>query len=87
MIVIQPAAARAARAYTGLSHAELGKAAGVAARTVFKFEKDGHVTEESLTKILSALARHGVVLLRSDNGAIKGLEFVSTPPSTHKVTA
>lgn len=84
MTVLRPSIARAARAYTGLSHAELGKAAGVAARTVFKLEKDGGVTPESLKKILSQLSRRGVVMLYDKNGVIKGMEFTSSMDTVRK---
>ncbi len=76
MIVLDPSIARAARAYTGLSHIWLGKIAGVASRTVYKLERDGKVTKESLDKILDAFARMGVVMLYDDKGRINGMKFV-----------
>jgi hypothetical protein len=75
MIVLDPSIARAARAYTGLSHIWLGKIAGVASRTVYKLEKDGKVTKESLDKILDAFERMGVVMLYDDRAKIIGMKF------------
>ncbi|MDX1009352.1 hypothetical protein GOE08_21090 [Sinorhizobium medicae] len=74
-VVLKPSIARAARAYTGLSHVELGKCAGVSSRTVFKLEKDGKVTRESLQKVLAVFKHAGVIMLYDDHGAIKGMEF------------
>jgi hypothetical protein len=73
--MINPSIARAARAFTGLTHSQLGEEARVASRTVFKLEKDGKITEESLTKILRALARRGVVMIRDREGRITGIDF------------
>ncbi len=75
MIVLNPAIARAARAYTGLSHIALAKVAGVASRTVYKLEKDGKVTQKSLDKILGGLGRFGVAVLYDDSGLVNGLLF------------
>lgn len=75
MVVLSPAVARAARAYTGLSHAQLGKAAGVASRTVFKLEKDGNITAESLAKIVAVLEGHGVVFSYGADGRVAGMDF------------
>ena len=75
MIVLSPSIARAARAFTALKQSALGKEAGVASRTVFKLEKDRNITPESLTKILHALERRGVVMIRDRKGRITGIEF------------
>ncbi|WFS23915.1 helix-turn-helix domain-containing protein [Rhizobium rhododendri] len=73
--LLHPKIARAARAYTGLTHNELAVAAGVAARTIYKLEKDGSVTHESFGKITKALQERGVGLLRDDKGNTTGLTF------------
>ena len=72
-----PRVARAARAYTQLSHIALGRAAGVASRTIYKLERDGSVTTESLDKILRAFSDLGVVAVKDDDGVIVGLSFLS----------
>lgn len=69
---LDPSIARAARAHTGLTQIDLGRAAGVASRTVHKLEKDGWVAEESMTKILGALSREGIVMLHDERGMIYG---------------
>ncbi|MBB4344436.1 helix-turn-helix domain-containing protein [Rhizobium leguminosarum] len=73
--MFEPAIARAARAYTGLSQKLLGEAAGVAKRTVFRLEKNGKVEKRSLDRILSAFERLGVVMLHGERGAVRGMEF------------
>lgn len=75
LIVLAPRIARAARAYTGLSHAQLGRSAGVASRTVFKLEKDGKITEDCLQKIMAVFAHAGIVFLYDDRGCVRGMEF------------
>lgn len=75
MIALRPSIARAARAYTGLGHIAFAKIAGVASRTVYKLEKDGKVTKQSLNKILDAFRRLGVVMLYDDRGTINGMIF------------
>lgn len=77
MIVLNSSIARAARAFTGLSHIALGRAAGVSSRTVYKLEKDGKITPESLDKILKTLRTLGVVMLYDDNGLVNGMLFES----------
>ncbi|TBZ72498.1 helix-turn-helix domain-containing protein [Rhizobium leguminosarum bv. viciae] len=79
MITLHPAIARAARAYTGLDQKELGKSANVSSRTVFKLEKDGKVTEESLEKILAVFKTCGVVIRHDYRGIANGLEFTKLP--------
>ncbi len=74
-VVLRPSVARAARAYTGLTHVELGKCAGVSSRTVFKLEKDGKVNRESLQKVLAVFEYAGVIMLYDNEGAIVGMEF------------
>ncbi len=69
---LEPSIARAARAHTGLTQIGLGRAAGLASRTVHKLEKDGWITEESMMKILAALSREGIVMLRDEKGVIYG---------------
>lgn len=71
----EPWIAKAARAYTGLTQIELAEAADVASRTVFKLEKDGHVTQESLSKILHALKIRGVTMILDDLGRARGMTF------------
>lgn len=73
MIVLDPALARAARAYTGLSHIWLAKKAGVASRTVQKLEKDGKVTQQSLNKILEVFDRFGIEMLRDEREVITAI--------------
>jgi hypothetical protein len=75
VITIHPSVARAARAFTGLSHVQLGRSAGVASRTVFKLEKNGRITPESLAKIVSALRRKGVIFVCDGNHRATGLSF------------
>lgn len=75
MIVLRPAFARAARAYLGLDQAELASVAGVASRTVFKLEKDGKITAESLDKIVAVFTRRGIVLLYDKRGTVWGIEI------------
>lgn len=75
MIVLRPAFARAARAYLGLDQAELASVAGVASRTVFKLEKDGKITAESLDKIVAVFTRRGIVLLYDGRGTVWGMEI------------
>lgn len=72
---LRPSIARAARAYTGLTHVKLAQAAGVASRTIHKLEKDGNVTEQSLERILDALSRLGVTVMRKADGSAHGLLF------------
>ncbi|MGO6736521.1 helix-turn-helix domain-containing protein [Rhizobium ruizarguesonis] len=79
MIVLRPSIARAARAYTGLTHAQLGQAAGVASRTIFKLEKDGKITDESLARIVAVFGHSGIVLLYDEGGAVMGMEFGPRP--------
>lgn len=74
--LFEPSIARAARAYTGLAHIALAKKANVASRTVYKLEKDGRVTRESLQRILAVLQNHGVSFIRDDvMGHVCGLRF------------
>lgn len=75
MKVFDPSIARAARAYTGLGHIALAKAAKVASRTIYSLEKDGQITHESLEKILGALNEHGVTFLLDDNRQVYGISF------------
>lgn len=75
MIILDPAIARAARAYTRLGQEELAKEAGVATRTVYKIEQDGNVTRESRGRIIEALRRFGVTMLYDDGGVIDGIRF------------
>ncbi|MDG3576830.1 helix-turn-helix transcriptional regulator [Rhizobium sp. YJ-22] len=74
--IFEPAIARAARAYTGLGHIALAQKANVASRTIYKLEKDGRVTKETLEKILQVLFENGVSLIRDEaSGQICGLRF------------
>lgn len=73
--ILKPAIARAARAYTGLSHIDLGTAAGVSSRTIFKIEKDGKVTPVSLARITEVFERYGITLQYDIRGAVNGLTF------------
>jgi transcriptional regulator with XRE-family HTH domain len=73
--LFEPSVARAARAYTGLTHSELAKAANVASRTIYRLEKDGHVTPDSLQKILHALESRGVTIMSDDLGRVRGVTF------------
>lgn len=83
MIVLRPSFARAARAYLRLTHAQLGSAAGVASRTVFKLEKDGKITPESLEKILAVFTRRGIVLLYDERGIVWGMEIKPGSDDAH----
>jgi DNA-binding XRE family transcriptional regulator len=67
--------ARAARAYTGLGQIELATAAKVASRTIYRLEKDGSVTQDSLEKILRALQKEGVNMLYNEAGQVYGMTF------------
>lgn len=80
MIVLHPAIARAARAYTLLTHKQLGSIAKVSARTVFKLEKDGKITDESLRRILAAFSAQGVEMKSNERGLVTGLEFTRPLP-------
>lgn len=73
--IFEPSIARAARAYTGLDQAELAAEAKVASRTIFKLEQDGRVKNDSLEKILDALQKRGVVIMRDPSGHVWGLGF------------
>lgn len=73
MIVLDPALARAARAYTGLSQIWLAKKAGVASRTVHKLEMDGKVTEQSLNKILEVFGRFGIEMVYDERGIVTAM--------------
>lgn len=85
MLFLEPAAARAARAYTGLGQIELARAAGVASRTVFKLEKDGWVNKASLERILEALEGFGVTMAYDERGRVAGIFFRDTaPPGEHR---
>lgn len=75
MLILKPSIARAARAYTGLSHKELGRAAGVSSRTIFKLELDGKVTPSSLAKIMGVFERCGIRVNYDARGAVNGLTF------------
>ena len=75
IVFFEPRVARAARAYTKLGHTALAKAANVATRTVFKLERDGNITHESLEKILKALAECGVTMIYKDRDHVVGLKF------------
>ncbi len=75
MKLFEPSIARAARAYTGLTHIELAKAANVASRTIYRLEKDGNVTQETLDRILLALKVHGVATISDESGRVSGLAF------------
>ncbi|VVT16008.1 Putative transcriptional regulator, XRE family (modular protein) [Hoeflea sp. EC-HK425] len=74
--LFDPSVARAARAYTGLGHVSLAQKANVASRTVYKLERDGRVTKESLERILDVLHSYGVSIIRDDVvGHVCGLRF------------
>lgn len=73
-----PAIARAARAYTGLAQRELARMAEVTTRTVFKLEDDGHVTRETLDRILRVLSVRGVTMDYDTGGQVVGLKFVKS---------
>ena len=74
--IFEPSIARAARAYTGLGHIALAERANVASRTIYKLEKDGRVTRETLEKILGVLREQGVMLIRDEaTDQVCGLRF------------
>jgi DNA-binding XRE family transcriptional regulator len=55
---------RAARAWIGLSQAQLAKEAGVAKRTVIRLENsEGPRSDRIVEKLCTALERHGIEFL------------------------
>lgn len=83
MKLFDPSIARAARAYTGLGQIELARAAKVASRTVYRLEQDGHVTQDSLDKILKALNARGVNMVSNDFGQVCAMTF-NVGSNSHK---
>lgn len=79
MEVLNPSIARAARAYTGLTLAQLAGGAGVAYRTAFKLEKGGNISDESLARIVEVYRRCGIVLLYDKSGMVTGMKFGPRP--------
>ena len=76
----------AARALAGITVVELAEAAGVTARTIHRLEiggvvhvapkkRHGHVSRETLDKIVDALARHGVELVPEGDGRGAGARW------------
>lgn len=79
MVTLEPAVARAARAYTGLGQVQLAREAGVASRTVFKLEKDGNITSASLERILAVFFRYGLTMTYDKDGRISAMAFQHRP--------
>lgn len=79
IVFFDPAIARAARAYTGLVQRDFAQMAEVTTRTVFKLEDDGHVTRETLDRVLRVLSVRGVILDYDATGDVTGLKFVKRP--------
>ncbi|MBX5216496.1 hypothetical protein HJC05_20115 [Rhizobium sp. NLR9a] len=73
--VLDARIARAARAYTKLSHKNLGSAAGVATRTIVKLEKKGRIDAACLERIMGVFARRGIVFLYDRRGVVVGMKF------------
>jgi DNA-binding XRE family transcriptional regulator len=63
---VSPDQCKAARARLGLSQAALAKAAGVAERTVIKFENGGPVGRSTVMALKAVLAAGDVAFVSSD---------------------
>lgn len=77
--VLSPSIARAARAYSGLTLAQLASAAGVAYRTAFKLENGGNISDVSLVKIVEVYRRVGIILQHDKSGVVNGMKFGPRP--------
>lgn len=71
-------ALRAARAAFGLKQNELAKLAGVSPRTVFKIEKEGDASLESIFLVQKAFERLGVIFSLSKR---TGRVLLELPPA------
>ncbi|MBY5651803.1 helix-turn-helix transcriptional regulator [Rhizobium leguminosarum] len=75
LIILKPSVARAARAYTGLSHIGFAKLAGVAPRTISRLENEGNVSDKALAKILGAFTEKGIIWEYDQWGRMVGMKF------------
>lgn len=78
-MVLEPDVARAARAYIGVHQVRLAELAGVSSRTVYKLEKDGDITPQTLEKILRVFEQRGVTFSYDVEGRITGMTFRPRP--------